>query len=453
MNRHGAVKLIAGIGLAAVSSAWAQNAQRPRARIVAPQAQFRVTSPGCPHDARFTLERTGGAHDTVQYDSMPVSGLISNIPEFHDCQRLLQGTSQAYGPLVGVWASWALDRFDDTLSALRGEAYAVAEVLSWDGPYAPLGIRKGFNCLYMMRDGDSLKAWMMAVYTDAIRCTRSYLPHAAGPQQDPAYPVTSLSVDFETDSSGTGADIPPVARWDWNPRNNTQTIGVKCGPRWCIVGSSRGFNMGIRHRYGSAPWHTRMGPNIPSRDVARVIENRGWHDEQLLDPAEGRKTLASSITVGAYPHPSLRGYTAEVFADFQYHPSAFVVMTMPARPDQNARNIADQYRAKYNFTPDSLNRIDLCAGPPGTGDRMCSTGHQPAPACNIEAPDEAWTARVTNGEGATRFFCVRKCTFPENVAGPFPSLARVGIGTVRWRWKEIDGTLWISCPKGCCTLN
>src|SRR5262245_42597861 len=105
-----------------------------------------------------------------------LAGPITNVPEFHDCQRFLTGGRKpGYGPLVAIFASFKLDSIPqrNVETSLKSSGYsayrvAAAEVYSYDGDYDPLGIHMGFNCLYMAVD-TSTQTWharMQAVPKD-----------------------------------------------------------------------------------------------------------------------------------------------------------------------------------------------------------------------------------------------------------------------------------------------
>ena len=126
-------------------------------------------NPSCPHDAAFTLQHGRElVVDTVSIAS--VAGPIANIPEYHDCQRMLRGRSDVYGTLAGVYASWRLNDLVQVLDTLGGRAFPAAEIFAHDGPYPPLGILPLFNCLYVRRDTvhgtAQWRAWMVPISDD-----------------------------------------------------------------------------------------------------------------------------------------------------------------------------------------------------------------------------------------------------------------------------------------------
>ncbi len=450
-RKHGAgqILVVSGVALALAAAALGPLVLRhPR-----PPRQSNVS---CPHDAPL-VQRV----DSHLVARMRLTGPISNAPEYHDCQRLLEDTSGEYGTLAGIYASWTLNDLVDSVERTRS-AVAAAEIYAWDGDYPRLGIRQGFNCLYMMpdikrREIIRWRAWVIPVRERGDQCTAPLDPN------DPGAEAKELRVGV-VQSALHGQDVPAVARWDWNPTNNSQTIGIKCDINWCIVGDSVGFGLGESHDLHSMPSLHNAALSDGATDFPRVVEVRGWYDEQRLDPATGPK-VAGDVIGTVIPHPSLVRYSR---ADFEpvgtFLPAAFVVLRatnlIGNQPRmRHNREIVASYLAKYNFAL-GMNRVSLCAGAP----HDCVPAGTTAPSCTPAgddqwtANDEAWTARVVSGAtptrpSTTRYFCVRRCKFADADMAREPSLALAGPGTARWRWKAHDATLWTSCPKGCCQLG
>ena len=121
----------------------------------------------CPDHNPITVRLHGDSVGPL--NELTVSGAITQIPEFHDCQRFIVNDGKAYGPLVGIFAFRGLD----TLTRIRPRTTplfpvpaatphapptampAVAEIVNFDTTaYDPLGIQPGINCLYLFPDPD-----------------------------------------------------------------------------------------------------------------------------------------------------------------------------------------------------------------------------------------------------------------------------------------------------------
>src|SRR5262245_60150998 len=197
-----------------------------------PTTRIDLSRPECPQ-GRLDIEvvDTVDSVPTVRHiTEIPVAGPITNIPEFHDCQRFIgkSGNDLKYGPLVAIFAHHLLDslytgQFDPT-SAQANEA--AGEIYSYDGAYDPLFIRQGFNCLYLrqvtQRDWE---AYMTSVGNDEKGCLK------------PLVRGNKLSVVAKRVAKHE-SDVPAVARWDYDTVNQRQYIGIKCGGQWCEIGHS-----------------------------------------------------------------------------------------------------------------------------------------------------------------------------------------------------------------------
>lgn len=419
--------------------------------------------PECPHHWDFsTIKVTPGqkselvALTTLSGDPSKLSAprLNTNVPEFHDCQRLVQGTGTdaTYDSLVAVFAS---DTMADTglvhapPPPPSGGAWLVplVEVVSWGGSYDALGIRPGFGCLYVpVNDTLSTIAFMVpfgAVEQDC-HAPRSYHEVRSAPNSKPlrlhrvAYPELKW------------ADYPPVARWDWDTVANTQVIGFKCASAWCEVGI-----------YDSSEVHTadnllaRLGPagasalasaiGVPS--LSRVLTVKGWYDEQRLAPPD-----ATWGTGAPDPTPlDLRGTLIPVgaldqmkVADFGAHWRVVAAVLLD--------RYSPEYRVKYNYLPmagtSRVTTISLCQEQDGT--RACPEIPDVVrvkAACGPEAgttPPLLWWARTQASDGTMRYRCMvrRGHSGPDDVPG-----------TARWRWLADDETSWARCDRGCCTTQ
>ena len=401
----------------------------------------------CPgHDVlRISVEP--GAPD-VTFDTLPLVGTLTQVPEYHDCQRFIDSTGGNYGPLVGIFAvataagfnpapaipTPEVDMRDEQVTAdpaARGEpvapaprhadGYPVGIIVNFDRVnYPPLGIRPGVNCLYVFpaRNGPhGLSARMVPVGVGAQQCAQSYAPAMGG---------TELLVYSKRMPMDHPNDYPAVARWDWDPATATQYIGIRCGARWCEIGQRTGFTRSPTHLYP-----------ITDRKERRVFAVKGWHDEQWL----ARQGIA-----GLFPQP-YRGTIVPVknLADFDA-----TTFGTPRWVDVARVAVAPHdpvYETKFHFTtaamPGLMNKIALCQG--RFADCLASVPGTPTraePRCPAGTTPN-WWARITNTKGETHYNCVTRR----------PHVGLTMPGTARWLWDDDDELIWIECDEGCCQVH
>jgi hypothetical protein len=353
----------------------------------------------CPHDFHAIAPNSQREIDVV-----PLAGAITDVVGYHDCQRLVIDDGKSYGPLVAVFASARLGSLEgDLASAGTGLAIAAAEIYSYDGPYDPLGIEPGFNCLYVWH-AETWQAKMVPVGYDEGACLESL------PFSDPRGKQLQVRVDRESDMAQS--DYPPVAKWDWDAINMTQYIGLACGAAWCEIGEA-----------GFQPSAPVAFANIASTRVSRV---KGWFDEQAL-AVTGPDGLLHPSAVRGVLFPTLD--LAE-----QNDPAVF-----HARWVQVATAVLDgplpQYKEKLNYDA-GANLIFLCNGTRAE----CIPSDASQPACTGEG---SWWGKIVSTTGEIRYSCV---AYKDHAGLDVP-------GTVRWRWMVDDETNWIRCPTGCCELK
>ncbi len=110
------------------------------------------------------------------------------------------------------------------------EAMAAAEIVA-DADYDPLGIERGFNCLYVfLPDHFDWHALMVPTGEVEQDCSEVVLNPEELQGQRLVVGTTGEGHNFTHD------DFPKVARWDWDSIRTQQYIGLKCGATWCEVG-------------------------------------------------------------------------------------------------------------------------------------------------------------------------------------------------------------------------
>jgi hypothetical protein len=400
----------------------------------------------------------GHGADTLQ--QLAIAGRLTNIPEFHDCQKFIGSRPRLqYLEMYGIFASQYADRLWDSLRrlectpAVRPVAsptvtdsisvpvqlsdtscadasravvgIAFSEIVSWGGTYRPLGIAPNFNCLYVFNSVHPV-AVMVPVGLNDPDCLR----------------VRTLSTTVGTkllvkrtvvDGPYTDVDYPGVARWDWDPREGVQYAGIKCGGAWCEVGPLSGFSSSPRHQFAGTT-------AASSARQTRVLAIKGWYDEQRLAEMDLNGNLVPSEVVGtAYPDSRLDNVRP---GDFAGH---WVLAAHVALSRQSKK-----YEATYNFRAAAVgapqvNDYYLCQG---TWD-LCAKGQGKKPLNVASCPDrdKSWWGRVeAAGGGSPRYVCETQ----EEHHDAHGNLITMR-GVVRWHWFSRDEVLWKPCPlTGCC---
>lgn len=407
-------------------------------------------------------------HGSDSFPSLVLPGEVTNVPEYNDCQRFIVGQSydSIYAVFVAHNAASAINRLKalecrpsltlsdggvaprrprsgplspSPLYASRGSpgdtslvldtptftrapdcrtdstkqwnsvGISVAEIVSLGGTYAPLGIKPKFNCLYIF-DSAALKAIMRPVDEDEKLCLEVV---------DPATIVGTPLMVRASSRAGLGPeDYPPVARWDTDPQTGRLYVSMICGEKWCEVGET-GLTSSVQYTSDS-----------PDPSERRVVEVKGWYDEQRLARIEGGVAVPSRAVGTMIPESGLDGYTPEDFTtDVLWRRAARLVIS----------DTVSKYKTDLNLDRTAgiqqWNQAWLCAG---SLQRCIPTADQPT----VSACTGGWFAKVLSYGGQTMYKCVKMHPH-EGLSTPIP-------GTVRWAWYDTDEGGWIRCPVGCC---
>jgi hypothetical protein len=381
--------------------------------------------PGHPFEIRYF--QITAADDTVAGDtlqSLPNAGAISGIPEYHDCQQLGRHNDRDYGTLAGIFAYEALG----TLYAVGGgdpaSPRAAAEIVAFEDKYEPLSIELGFNCLYLWQEGADWTARIFSAGGAPSLCSRTL-------KEWPSTAGHALEVQADRVPGMLDEDYPPVARWEWNPEQGEQFLGIRCGASWCSVrrpgASDRRLPERNKELMPTAPGLTALTAGRWER--ARLV--RGWYDEQRLAlEASPGKLVMSEIVGTVLPHPELG--SREDAADYAGDWLEVARVVLDQAPG------VEQYQSKLGLRV-GTNVIEMqqfSTLPPEFGLTTC------------EPDDDGlfWVARVSS-DGARSMRCVERIIHPESAR------THAAPGTARWRWDPDDEKTWITCPKGCCTVN
>jgi hypothetical protein len=368
---------------------------------------------------------------------IPLASSIDEIPEFHDCQRFATttATQNGYGPLVAIWAVETLEtvfRADMSPSdpARRRPWRAVAQILNYDNaPYDALGIRQYFNCLQLRRLPPS---------GGQSRWAARIVPTGKNPKACLAEDSTDGAGFVALEVRSTPAPpalLPSVARWDREPGpNGRQYIGIRCDNEWCEVGptdfvSSDGLpDTPLQTAYLTEFEEMPGEPETPAEDKLRVVQVKGWYDQQMLAEFEAGSLRRTSVLGTIIPHPGLKRITHNDRFAGKWIPAAYVHVTAAYKrfePPSGAR---------------SLNRIYICLE---TAAARCEGAPPPASSTCTFSGGERWWAAIDRPTSGREIRCVHF----DGTSTVIPAAA------ARWRWLETDETTWVRCAQGCCSTQ
>jgi hypothetical protein len=353
--------------------------------------------------------------------TLALPGVFTQIPEFHDCQKLLTQNRQEYGPTAAIYAdSQVVDLLETARQLENGsdplKAVAVATIVS-DGPYQKLWIEQGLNCLYLYTQNQNPRAFMRTA-ADGTDCEKR-----VAVQSDKRLFVSEEPETTPFDKT----DFSPSARWDWDDRGNQRFpfIGLPCGSAYCLYGH-QGANSSFRHDR----------PAAVGRKARRVWKIRTWYDEQILGviPAQGSPIEPSGVFGTVFPHPDLNERTE---TDYENAASVYLLSAEIKLQDK-----IPQYYSKFGLEPpakDSTNKVYLCKGLSS----HCIPDTETVPTCPAGTTD-FWFAKIVSASGSTtKYRCVIRHLHPNF---PIP-------GNARWWWDPYDEGIWMRCPSGCCQVT
>jgi hypothetical protein len=397
--------------------------------------------PECPRHEGVYEPADSSGHWAPTKQVIAGSSLITTVPEYHDCQRLIDpdpntDAKRKFGPLVAIFAIIHLEKLSDLpnyvppgvsgapFSSIRvlnppisplavqprtpftGTEESVATILNYDEQYKPLQIPRGYSCLYVHHNsaGTAWEARLIQASTDAD-CKEPLDSTASG---------WDLNVEWQPDPNP-----PPVARWDWDPINHENYIGIECGAHgWCEV-----YNKGTVDHHPS-PKYPGMG--------------KGWYDEQFLAEETAQvgnpDGLEPGIAMGtAVPLGPIDQYDEGMFANWQ--PVARVTLS------EDSKVYEKKVRYAKGKAPNGPTVVSLCMG-----SKLHCIGLKPAylSTPNCENAGDEWWAMMQPLKGAPAYRCVIRRKMTPTGDYPLPP------GVIRWRWKLKDEGMWIRCPGGCC---
>lgn len=460
--------------------------------------------PECPHTARVTVKDSVVHEDSV----VDVAGPITNVPEFHDCQRfIVKGADgeREYNQLVAGWVSARIDSvlpdmyartfdqirgylagaapqylaaFNDSVAHIKaaglnpldfaarvfevlslmklqttsapaafppvltgltapppipvtqftpiivsGQAVPAVQVYNYaEEEYVPLHLQPKFNCIYVFF-APQPRAWVKA--TGLLNSCPAVNPGSL----DSDARVHKLSIVPAIVPGAHDADYPNVVRWDWDDGKTEQYLGVKCGAAWCEIGDSTGFTSSER------PEMPREYANA-EMDVKRVYLIPGWYDRQYLavakDPAptdpNAIRVKPSNVIGTVVPSPTLDNNQYTLSNGWQEVGRIYV--SAPLEPYADKLNIGQNTSVRIIRQKRSLL---------GIWKARLLTAYK----AEIEDPT-AGDSPFDKPKPPTFGVTYRSMNTRTSVNVP---------GTVRWRWRMDDETVWDECPAGCCEIR
>jgi hypothetical protein len=413
MNARRCYGMVAVLILLPVAAATARvGAQRQPARAIVQQhaipdaKSFSSLAAGCFHSPLAKLDSSA-----VQ---LPDIGPASAIPEFHDCQKLIDETGSQYTSLIGVYATqWARPEHSQP-------AILLAVLVNYDTAYRPLSIPRGVSCLYA-QNFEGGAAWIKAVPNDGVACGhRTLTANELG--------TTNLTVRWSRENDSRAADYPRVARWDWaaNKDRHEQYIGVECGAAWCEIGRT-GF---VPSTLPTTVIPTATSAGVPlSSSNSRVFRIKAWYDVQRLAVWNSAHTdLVPGDAVGyLFPAPDLDArQNGDPRRPFDSLGDSVVAIGTVGSP-------SSIYKTKYLLQPDVRTTI-----------AFKTAGVTPIERPNHDGWLWASAGKLKGSGGASKATNIVRRAHPQG--GPHVR------GTVRWRWNNSDESAWVACVMGCCEL-
>lgn len=315
--------------------------------------------------------------------------------EVHDCQRLVLIASgdSSFGPLAGILPLRTAMSYTDADFGTTG--VAVATVYNWGDtagaaqPYDTLRVSDGWNCLWLRRDAAGV--WSAAMSPDE--------PKACSERSAPPGGAFVLDVQRLHHT----APMPHTARWGWEPHSGQHTMGVKCGPAWCWIGSRNLF---------AATDVQLTGP--PQDSIP------GYFDEQHLaipDPADTTRFI---------PGPYARVSPTQEFYD------------LSMLQQNNPQDVTPPFYAAGGAV--ARIQIPKLIGP--TPPPYAARWGASLRPVTLHMQSTAGT-----GHPLVAIFRAAGGAAPPRVPGRIHGVQHAAMGAVRWRWHDTAGTesLWSAC--------
>ena len=332
---------------------------------------------------------------------------VEDIHEYHDCQRLIIGND--YQSVVGIFAHQNVGKY---LRQEYKQGRLVAVIVNYkDKPYEPLGIQIGTNCLVLK--------WNVPIIGQS-RWVAALVPKSGSGEEfgecpddmkwsdvpDEYKDVLEVRPQVDAADHEGGDEVPPVARWDWDPENEVNYMGVRCGrTTWCEIGKKDFVSM--------------PGLTVGSGNKKLF---KGYYDQQYLADEEGNRS-----DVWATVRPGRAAILGQIQRNKDWHEIAELILEAPT-----GSTAFEFYRDKLNLNTSTL------------GGRITGKGSMAIYSESKNDPEigKNWRLQV-NGKS------VADGIMTHRGHGQASHRAK----SVRWRWHEEDETVWSFCPEdGCCEM-
>lgn len=362
--------------------------------------------------------------------------IITDIPEFHDCQQFI--AEDKAGPrfisLFAIFASINLAKtITDSTVANFPFGRIAAEIYAYDSAYSPLAIGPHFNCLFLKRiHSGEFEAYLFPVGRAEASC-RNPNPQLA----------VKLAVNRVKMPGSFPDDYPPVARWDFDTASKHQFVGIRCGDAWCEVRSPGDI-------YTPNPPANKTIAVGKQRLTRRVLEVKGWHDQQRLAVMKNGKLVVGTMVGTFIPAPDLGNDHDTNPAESRFSKKWVKVATIAL--SESSREYVKKLSIVKSDIANAKTVISLCYSPPLVANKkqvintnLCSgITEQSKPICHSKDTGQWWQKTESPGN-RTVYRCVIRRAH-DNLPIKVP-------GIVRWRWMLDDDTEWIRCLDGCCEVE
>jgi hypothetical protein len=442
------VALLAACGLAVFATQACGPNSSQTASIGQPAFGGRPECPGEADSVRFIID-TARKKYTVSH--VPLSGPITNIPEFHDCQNFITRTMQ-YDSLFAIFAAFRLanklapDSMLHTHDSLMVGGQPIATVAAATifsaslKTYEPLGIQPGFNCLYLYHPANDTSQWgarMIPLAKPDSDCTRSGISLAGG---------KDLYVYPHPTANATLQDYPEVARWDWDDSSSIQFIGIACRLAWCEIGP-KGFK-------SSPPINPVSFTEIPgllasSAQRTRVTRIKGWYDRQILATRQSGQLVPSAVVGVIVPNGGLARVPP---------PTATLggngLISMKPYDGLWVNVGAVVIPSEYKGLRAGVNHLFFCHGST-TSCRIAAGAPTPTLWTSVTTCNTGWFGMVINQADTLGYGCI----FVKNHGQDLQNWINANSSgwtaalpaTARWRWMVNDESGgWYGCQRTSC---
>ena len=231
--------------------------------------------------------RRARAADVANVELQRHGRLLSDIPEFHDEQRLPGDASPNLGPYAGIFTApfagsfrhiWQFDEHAPD-GILIGYVVVLREGNeALPNSYSNLGLQFGLNCIFVAPAiAGGLQASIIKPQGKACREPPGNVPNK------PGTPLQVIVTPVPLDS------VVAAARFEEDTQGRT-VFGLPCGRNWCRIG-----------RPGFTPFATTFCNWGYITCTRREELFPAWYDEQQWEEVQGGRWVSTSLRVALVP--------------------------------------------------------------------------------------------------------------------------------------------------------